>query len=306
MRYIQLFISFAVLRLISLFFCAWSISGSPTRFNELLLRRDILSPIGEINIPPNLIAADPQDSPSEPNVPETTPIQPSELLTQQPQPQQQQSQSAPEPVPNPQPAPAPPPESQPLPAPVPQIPRPLPVSQLLIIDQSPPGSLGPSNPGTVAPLPVPVSLPIPPLVPIVPVPPPLAQPSPSPVPQGQTPQRPRLVPQPVSGSVSSTQLVGGSAANRPKTEVPKTPSIIVPGVGDYPSDDQIRNDMFPLPPDTTVMFTEIGGMQPVRRFAERATPHKLLYSDVFPYGYTWSNGRSGEFHQDFLDRLCAI
>lgn len=262
---------------------AWSISGSRASFNELLLRRDIFSPNGENNV--LLIDANHQDLAIGPDEEDN---QSGSEPEQQPAPE-----PAPEPIPNPQPGPAP------EPVPDPPIRNPLPRPQPVRIDQSQPGvnvpvpvePSQPQAPGNLPPVPVPVGVPIVPVpIPIVPLPPAGATTSPVP----RRPRGPRPVP-----------ISGFDGGYRP---VPQRPSIILPGpeVSDYPSDEQIRQDILRIPPDATVMYTEIGGLYPVRLFAERFNPPKLLYLDAFPYGYTWQNDRSPRWYQDFVDRLCAI
>lgn len=316
MRYIHFFISTAVFRIFSISFylvdstscykgtvLAWSISRSLAPYNELLLRRQISSPDNENNSP--LIAINHQSLPSEPdgdNPAEDPAEDPAEQL---PEPNPQQP-PAPEPEPNPQPGPAP----EPVPDAPP--PRPLPKPQPIRIDQSPPGAnvpvpvdpVRPPSPGNVPPAPAPVGVPIVP-IPIGPVPPPPPAATTSAVPK--SPRRPMPVPQPLTGPprAAAPQPVGGFDRNsRP---IPNQPIILTgPEVSDYPSDDQIRRDILRVPRDSTVMYTEIGGLYPVRLFAERDVPPKFLYLDAFPYGYTWSNGRSAKWYQDFLDRLCAV
>ncbi|MCJ1261767.1 hypothetical protein MMC22_001635 [Lobaria immixta] len=265
---------------------AWSISGSRASFNELLLRRDIFSPNGENNFA--LIGH--QDLAIEPGEEEN------------PSGSQPEQQPAPEPAPEPNPQPGPAPE----PVPEPPIRNPLPKPQPVRIDPSQPGvnvpvpvePSQPQAPGNLPPVSVPVGVPIVPLpIPIVPlpipiVPQPTAGATTSPVPR--RPRGPRPVP--ISGFDGGYQ------------PVPQTSSIILrgPDVSDYPSDAQIRQDILRIPRDATVMYTEIGGLFPVRLFAEQFDPPKLLYTEAFPYGYTWQNDRSPRWYQDFIDRLCAI
>lgn len=296
MRSISFSISSAVFQVTSVFFCfvvsasvtsgdkdndlAWSISGSLAPINKLFLRREISIPNDQINSP--WIVATHQNLPTDPDDQDAPSDQPSD------QPPDQPSEPAPELIPDPQPGPAPVPESLPE---RPPLPRPQPVR----IDQSRPGENVPVpvGPGNFPPAPVPVGVPIAPL-PIVPVPPPAAATT-SALPE--TPRRRRPAPQPVTGF---------DRHSRPIIERPA--QIILPGPdeSDYPSDEQIRQDILRIPEDSTVMYTEVGGLYPVRLFAERTTPPKFLYLDAFPYGYTWSNGRSGKWYQDFLDRLCAV
>lgn len=270
MRYIQLLITFSVFHTVSLVLCGWPIKGSPNPFNELRLRRQIFS-INDGNGSP-LIAQNHQDLPS-----------------------------TPEEEPTPERAPETPPAPQPI-----------------EIDQTPPGPIQPQDPKTGPSSPQPVGAPIPiiPIPPIVPLPLPPAGPSPSPDPP--RPQRARPVPQPVSGSqplsgslppLPVPQPVSGFSRNsRRPIPAPPRPGLILtgPDESDYPDDDQIRRDILLPPQDGTVMYTEIGGLYPVRYFAENSRPQKYLYLDCFPYGYTFSNGRSGKWYQDFLDRLCRI
>lgn len=292
MRSISFSISSAVFQLISVFFCsvvaasvtsgdkdndlAWSISGSLAPFNNLFLRREISIPDDQIDSP--WIVATHQDLPDNPDEQDSLPSEP-----------------APELIPDPQPGSAPVPDSLPENLP---LPKPQPVR----IDPSQPGANVPVpvDPGNLPPAPVPagvpmVPLPIVPLLPIVPMPPPAAATT-SGLPRTPRTRRPPA-PQPVTGF---------DRTNRPIIESPA--QIILPGPdqSDYPSDEQIRQDIFRIPADSTVMYTEVGGLYPVRLFAERSSPQKLLYLDAFPYGYTWTNGRSAKWYQDFLDRLCAI
>lgn len=289
MRCIKFFISSAVFRIISLLFClavstsftfgykgtvlAGSRSKSLAPFSELLLPREISSPNDIINSA--FIAANPPE-PSEPDEQATPPEQ---------QPQQ------PEPIPNPQPAPAP--EI----VPEPPVPRPLPRPQPLNIDQSAPGANLPIPVRPPAPAPVGLPPPIAPL-PILPVPLP-ASPSSSPIPGRRRPAIPQpVLPQPVPG------FEGG---NHP---FPPRQPVIIPGpeVSDYPDEDQIRQDILGIARDRTVMYTEVGGsLYPVRLFAERDTLNKLyIYTDAFPYGYTFSNGRSAKWYQNFMDDVCKV
>ncbi|MCJ1470411.1 hedgehog receptor activity [Pseudocyphellaria aurata] len=271
MQYIQLLVSFSILHVVSIIFCGWPISGSPNPFNELLLRRQIYS-ITDGNDSP-LIAQTHQNFPSTPEE---------------------------EPTPDPQPGPPPNPEP-------------------FDVDQTPPGPLQPPDPQSRPPSPQPVGVPVPPILPIVPLPPLPAGPSPSPSPSPSPPQRARPVPRPVGGSLPAPQPLPGSLPSLPVPEPvsgfsrnsrrPITrPELILqgPDTSDYPDDDQIRQDIILAPEDGTVMYTEIGSLYPVRYFAENSRPQKYIYSDCFPYGYTWSNGRSGKWYQDFLDRLCRI
>lgn len=303
MRYMQVLISSAVFHIISLLFClstsvtsgykgtvlAWSLGGSLSSFNELLLRRQLFSADDEDN--KFLIASDPP-----------TPDEPPE-----PQPQQQPQQPG---IPDPQPAPAPEqPESQP-PS------RPLPRPQPVRIDGSPPGvnvpvpvnpttpEPEPQDPGNVPPAPQPVGVPVPvPIPPIIPIPlPPPANQSPPPA----QPRRPLLIPRPVTGSTSSDE------SPTRNLRLPAQPQIIPSGSGvsDYPTNEEIANAvswrLLRGHQDKTVMYTEIGSISPARTFIEQFDPEKFLYMDVFPFGYTFQNGRSSEYYQDFVDRLCSI
>lgn len=262
---------------------AWSISGSLAPFNKSILRREISISNDQL-ISPWIVAAH-----------QNLPTDPDDQDAQSDPPPEQPSEPAPELVPDPQPGPAPVPESPPE---RPALPRPQPIG----IDPSRPGANVPVplNPGAFPPAPVPVGVPIP--LPIVPVPPPAAattSAAPDPT------RRRRPVPQPVAPVPQP--VPGFDRHNRPIIERPG--QIILPGPdeSDYPSDAQIRQDVLQMPPDSTVMYTEVGGsLYPVRLFAERTNPPKFLYLDAFPYGYTWSNGRSAKWYQDFLDRLCAV
>ena len=287
-RYIQHFSRFVIFHIISLFFyllvsttffsgdngivLGSSISGFRDSINQPLLRRDIFSPNEENDFP--LIAQSHQNLPIEPD-------------------EQNPSEPSPEPPPEQQPATDPIPQPQPGPAPEPDTPRPnaLPKPQPIIIDPSQPGGnvpvpVDPSRPLTPGnlPAPGPVGVPIVPAPPIIIVPP------------NQRSRRPLPAPQPLSGF---------EHGSRPIPPAPQQPTVIQgPDVSDYPSDEQIRRDILRVPRDATVMYTEIGGLYPVRLFAERFNPPKMLYLDAFPYGYTFSNGRSGKWYMDFLDPLC--
>lgn len=303
MRYIQFFTCSTGFQMISLFFClVASISftsgykstapaSSISRFlvpNGQLLRRQISSLNDENNNP--LIAANHPDLPSESGAEENPNAQSPEL--------QPQKQPAAEPIPNPQPGPDP----NPLPKPQPiQIDDSLPFVNVPATVEPP----GP-NSGNFPPEPAPAAVPIVPLpiapVPIVPVPlpPPAAATSSAP----EKPRRPKLVPQPVQGFQQNPEIT----RERPQTPKPKGSPIILtgPAQSDYPDENQILKDALLIPPDGTVMYTEIGGLYPVRKFAEQANPQKFLYMDVFPYGYTWSNGRSAKWYQRFIDDVCRV
>lgn len=81
-------------------------------------------------------------------------------------------------------------------------------------------------------------------------------------------------------------------------------SLTAENVSDYPTDAEIEQAFRGIGPDQAVMFSEIGASTAAADFAHMN--NGKLYEDLFPVDYTIRNGRSKEWHGDFLDRLCRL
>lgn len=81
-------------------------------------------------------------------------------------------------------------------------------------------------------------------------------------------------------------------------------SLEEPAKSDYPTDDEIELAFKGIGPDQSVMFSEIGASKAATDFAHMH--NGKVYDDLFPVDYTKRNGRSKNWHGDFIDRICRL
>lgn len=81
-------------------------------------------------------------------------------------------------------------------------------------------------------------------------------------------------------------------------------SLEEPAKSDYPTDDEIELVFKGIGPDQSVMFSEIGASKAATDFAHMH--NGKVYDDLFPVDYTKRNGRSKNWHGDFIDRICRL
>lgn len=77
-----------------------------------------------------------------------------------------------------------------------------------------------------------------------------------------------------------------------------------PAKSDYPTDDEIGLAFKGIGSDQSIMFSEIGASKAATDFAHMH--NGKVYEDLFPVDYTKRNGRSKNWHGDFIDRICRL
>lgn len=77
-----------------------------------------------------------------------------------------------------------------------------------------------------------------------------------------------------------------------------------PAKSDYPTDDEIGLAFKGIGSDQSIMFSEIGASKAATDFAHMH--NGKIYEDLFPVDYTKRNGRSKNWHGDFIDRICRL
>lgn len=98
----------------------------------------------------------------------------------------------------------------------------------------------------------------------------------------------------VSNTPYETTIVSGIIGSSPEE----------PANSDCPTDAEIKLAFKGIGHDQSIMFSEIGASKAATDFAHMHDGR--VYEDLFPVDYTKRNGRSKNWHGDFIDRICRL